>query len=227
MKAAEKQEARSLRSQGFSVKEISRQLHVSVGSVSVWVRDIRLTAEQMELLEARNNLNRQRFGHLSRCGRANTNQTDAEARRRSYLQAGFERAKRDEGFRLICALYWGEGQKATRNVFAVCNSDPTLLRVVVRWLVHEGFDDILRFVVRYHPDNGLTEQQIKTWWMTKLPWLKEQHLRKFGQCLIHRASQRKKIGKLPYGTATVYVCRSELYYQVMGGIDYLRETGDW
>jgi transposase-like protein len=226
MKPAEKQQARLLRSQGYSVKEISRQLSVSRASVSLWVRDIQLTAEQIERLEARNNLNREKFGYLSRCGGANTNKADAEARHAAFRQAGFERAKRDEGFRLICALYWGEGQKSN-HVFGVCNSDPTLLKFVLRWLVQEGFDDIVRFTVRYHPDNGLSEEEIKAWWMAKLPWLREKHLRKFGQCIIHRASQRKKIGKLPYGTAAVEVCRSELYYQVMGGIDYLREMGDW
>ncbi len=226
MKPAEKLEARLLRSQGYSVKEISRQLNVSRGSASLWVRDIVLTAEQIERLEARNNLNREKFGYLSRCGGANTNKADAESRRKAFREVGFERAKRDEGFRVICALYWGEGQKSG-HVFGVCNSDSTLLKVVLRWLIQEGFEDIVRFCVRYHPGNGLSEEEIKAWWMAKLPWLKEKHLRKFGQCFIHRASQRKKIGKLPYGTASVEVCRTELYYQVMGGIDYLRETGDW
>ena len=45
---------------------------------------------------------------------------------------------------------------------------------------------------------------------------------KFQICTINRASQQKKIGSLPYGTATVMVHKTELFYNVMGGIDYLR-----
>lgn len=228
MKSAEHQEARRLRSQGHSIKEICQQLHVSKGTVSLWVRDIQLRPEQIARLDAKIAASRNRFSYLSRCGGANTNKADAAKRQRSFREVGYERAKNDESFRLICALYWGEGQKHKGNrVFGVSNSDPTLLNTVLKWLFANGFGDAIRFTVRYHPTNGLSEADIKRWWLIHLPQLQESHLRKFGQCVVHRASQRKKVGKLPYGTASVEVCRIELYFNVMGGIDFLRDQGDW
>ena len=121
MKPAEKEESRLLRSQGYSVKEISRQLKVSRGSVSLWVRDIELTSEQIDHLEARSNLNRQKFGYLSRCGGANTNKADAEARHKRFREAGWERAKRDEGFRLICTC---TGERGRNRVMSSASATP-------------------------------------------------------------------------------------------------------
>ena len=53
MKKAERDQARELRRQGLSLGEIRRQLGVAKSSVSLWVRDIELTPEQLERLSAR------------------------------------------------------------------------------------------------------------------------------------------------------------------------------
>jgi predicted transcriptional regulator len=45
-KIKEQKEAREMRSQGYSLKQISKIIGVSKGSVSVWTRDIDLTKEQ-------------------------------------------------------------------------------------------------------------------------------------------------------------------------------------
>ncbi|MCS7263556.1 MAG: helix-turn-helix domain-containing protein [Armatimonadetes bacterium] len=52
-KLAERQQARLLRKQGWSIKTIAKNLGVSRSSVSLWVRDIALTVEQREFIESR------------------------------------------------------------------------------------------------------------------------------------------------------------------------------
>jgi hypothetical protein len=227
MKPKERLEARRLRNLGHSIKDICQVLHVSKASVSLWVRDIELTAAQIEQLNQRVMRSRQRFSYLSRCGGANTNKADAAKRHLAFQAAGYREAATDERFRLLCALYWGEGTKHDRNTFAVSNCDPTLLRLVFRWLNSAGFRDRIALSVQYYDENGLAEQAIREWWLAQLPGLDSNCLRKFSRCTIHRASQRKKIGKQPYGTATVRVCSTELFFRVMGGIQYLRDLGDW
>jgi hypothetical protein len=226
VKTAERTEARRLRTEGYSIKEICQRLQVSKGTVSVWVRDIRLNAEQVKRLDEKQRLVRERFGYLNRCGDAHKNRAEALVRHKAFREAGFERARRDATFRVICALYWGEGQKSN-GMFGVCNSDPTLLNVILQWLLKEGYDEALAFSVRYHLGNGLAENEIRHWWLEQLPLLRAHHLRKFGVCTVHRASQLKKVGKLPYGTASLRVCRVELLHTVMGGIEFLRSSGDW
>ena len=227
MKAAEKEQARQLRAAGYSIKDIGDLLRVARSSVSCWVRDIQLSPEQVAGLNRRIAASRQKFSYLSRCHGANTNRVDAEKRHGRFRQAGYERARADERFRLLCALYWGEGRK-TKKLFGVSNSDPELLKGILGWLIRSGYDDAIGFYVRYHTGNGVSETDVRSWWLQQLPMLKEKHLRKFSVCGVHRASQAKKVGKLPYGTAAIVVCRTELYFNVLGGINYLKEhLGDW
>lgn len=51
IKRETREHARQLRAQGVSVIQITEQLGVSKGSVSVWVRDIQLTIAQIETLK--------------------------------------------------------------------------------------------------------------------------------------------------------------------------------
>src|SRR5262249_53860948 len=144
MKLKEKLEARELRKQGLSIREICTRLGVAKSSVSLWVRDIHLTDEQIESLNQKMLLNRLRFGYLSICGGANRNKEEAQKRHEAFEQAGYERAKSDEQFRLICALYWGEGSKTQTCSFKLANCDPRLLRIILDWLIEQGFGDRVR-----------------------------------------------------------------------------------
>jgi len=51
MKHIEQQKARELRSQGYSIKEISRILNVAKSSASIWVRDVELSEQQKLVLQ--------------------------------------------------------------------------------------------------------------------------------------------------------------------------------
>src|SRR5688572_3496121 len=50
-KPGAREEARRLRQQGMAIKRIAKQLSVSQSSVSIWVRDIVLSDEQMAALK--------------------------------------------------------------------------------------------------------------------------------------------------------------------------------
>ena len=52
-KTKEKEEARALRRDGSSIKEIAESLNVAQSSVSVWVRDIKLSHDQEKTLKER------------------------------------------------------------------------------------------------------------------------------------------------------------------------------
>jgi transcriptional regulator with XRE-family HTH domain len=227
MKSAEKEAARKLRFDGLSIKEIARKLNVSRSSVSLWVRDIRLTAAQIEILNARVAQSRDRFAYLSRCHGANQNVEQARIRQEQFRRAGHDLAARDQKFRIICALYWGEGTKSTQGQFSVCNCDPEMLRIFVDWLFSMNLGGRIRFSVQYYAENELSEFEILDWWLKRLPKINPENVRRFVCCKINRASQRKKTGRRPYGTASVSVASTELLCNVLGGIEYLKQLGDW
>lgn len=212
MKAKERAKARELRAQGKSLAEISSALGVSKSSASLWCRDIELTDAQKMSLHSRWNV----------WVGAEANRESAKRGRQKFREAGFKRAKEDERFRLVCAIYWGEGQRCNRNVFSVSNSDPSMLKLIGSWLVEEGYSERLSFRVQYYGENGLSESEIREKWLEWLDFLGEQHLRKFTRCSLNRASQKKKTGRLPYGTGVLTVCCTELLQTVFGGTDFLR-----
>lgn len=213
MKVLEKKSAIEMRKTGKSLGYIASKLNVSKSTVSRWTRGISLTSEQLDIFHKDRV---EKIKCLSKVNRLN-----AIKRREIFFQKGFDRAKVDLDFRLICALYWGEGDKS-ENLFAITNADHSMLNFVGTWLLKEGWEDKISFRVFYHELNDIDEEKIKLWWKDKLDFLKNTHFRKFTKLKIRRSSQSKNIGKLPYGTARLTICNTGLLYNVYGGIDFLK-----
>ena len=209
MKVQQKEAARSLREQGKSLGEISKGLGVSKSSVSIWCRDIKLTDKQMMELKSR---------RANPFNGAEANKNKAKKLRSIWRSEGYKRAVYDEFFKLICCLYWGEGDKR-RNIFSIANSDSDMICLIYRWLVREVERSRITLRVQYHKENLIEESDIVKWWSDRV-----RNIRVLStSCRLSRASQKKGIGKLPYGTATIYVCSTELVQKVFGGIDFIRE----
>lgn len=219
MKNKERNIARELRSNGLSIREITKRLQVSKSSVSIWVRDIELTKEQMDVLSKNKKL---AYKYIA--DQAKKTQQEAQIRYAKYMEEGKKLCKRSSGFRVLCGIYWGEGSK-DRNVFEVTNCSSDMLRIVGDWLVKEGYLNKIRFRVGYHIENCIGEDLIRSYWMSKLKWLSPSHFTNMTKYKINKESQRKLIGKQPYGTAKVTVCNTRLANMTMGGIEYLKEFG--
>jgi transcriptional regulator with XRE-family HTH domain len=135
MKTDERLRARRLRrEEGRSIKEIARLVGVSVSSVSLWVRDIELTDEQVNALRERNSYYNRQF----EAWRANAER--ARRRRQGYQDEG--RALARLGVAKHAAgvmLYWAEGDKSNRNSVRLSNADPHLVRFFLDFL-REYFD---------------------------------------------------------------------------------------
>lgn len=219
MKEQERLQARLLRKMGLSVKEIAQELEVSKGSVSNWVRDIDLSDSAKEMIRKRG----EEKLIIVRAKIGNSNRDKYEAIREEFRDIGFDRASEDDTFRMVCAIYWGEGEKS-RNTFSISNCDVDMIRVIGEWLLREGWSNF-RFRVSYHDNNEISEDEIIAWWKSNLPFLEDEHIGKCSVNTISRASQRKGIGKQPYGTATISVFSTKLVQSVLGGIDYIKSNG--
>jgi transcriptional regulator with XRE-family HTH domain len=129
VKTAERQYARRLRrDRGLPIKEIARLIGVSVSSVSLWVRDVPLSAEQEAALDARNPVrNGQRLGTINNSARCRAVRQEAQHHGRELARRG------DPDFLAGCMLYWAEGSKR-RNDAQIVNSDVELVRTFLRTL---------------------------------------------------------------------------------------------
>jgi transposase-like protein len=201
------------RDEGASIKEIARRLGVSPSTVSIWVRDVALTAAQEEELLRRNPAyNRQVSG--TRIQAANR-----RAERIAYQQAGRQLAVQGEGTHLAgCMLYWAEGEKA-RNALRFSNSDPDMVRFFVSFL-RKHFnvrDEEIRVTCYLFADHLERQREIEEFWLD-VTGLQTNSLCKSHVNVYSKYSQKKRVNRLPYGTVKIVVNRTRVVQSIFGSI---------
>jgi hypothetical protein len=161
MKREIRDTARELRQSGMSVRAIANTLHVSSGSVSVWVRDIELTENQKEELKK----HQRKWGGQN--AGAQTNKRKHQQKRMECQEAGKARAREGRPLHLTgCMLYWAEGSKDRNQVFFV-NSDGQMLRLFMRFLREElnVEDTKITLLIHCHSNDENEKQRISGYWI--------------------------------------------------------------
>jgi transcriptional regulator with XRE-family HTH domain len=163
VKTDERRRARELRIEGWSVKDIERELGVSRSSVSIWVRDVELTTEQRRRLIARSRLGPIVAGPKKAAA--------AREVRRSYQEHGRELAReRGALYAAGCMLYWAEGAKG-RNAARLTNSDPEVLAFLAGFLREEFSvpDTAMTFRCNLFADHLARVHEIEDFWLATWP----------------------------------------------------------
>ena len=165
VKSEAKIEARRLRAEsGLPISAIASRLGVAKSSVSRWVRDVELTAEQHAALRSMNPLyNAQLRGQAARSASARAVRSVAQQHGRALAHSG--NALHMYG----CMLYWAEGAKS-RNYVAFANSDAHMLALFLRFLrkCYGVTDEGIALGVNCHVNNGLSAPEIVQWWLDRL-----------------------------------------------------------
>jgi transposase len=214
LKTAEREAARRLRAEGWSVKEIETHLRVARSSVSLWVRDVELgEVQQARLLE------RSRLGPTV-AGERKAAQA-REARQR-YQERGRRLVhERGDSFAAGCTLYWAEGAKH-RNSLKLTNSDPDLVAYFLGFL-RRHFDvpnERVKIYCNLFADHLERQREIEDFWLERLG-LDRSSLRKSIVNVYSKYSQKKRQNKLPYGTCALVVNSTELVQTIHGSIQEL------
>ncbi|MDQ4030100.1 MAG: helix-turn-helix domain-containing protein [Actinomycetota bacterium] len=214
MKTAEREQARVLRrEQGQSIKQIAAALDVSTSSVSLWVRDIELTDEQLDALRLRNQaLNGQRVG-------ARVRSTLARGLRLGAQEGGRRLARRADALHAAgCMLFWAEGSRA-RNAVKFSNSDPVMMEFFIRFLraYFEIAEARFRVWCNLHADHALRQREVEDFWLGTLA-LPRSCLTKSTVNVYSRATRRKRTNMLPYGTCRLTVHDTAVVQHIYGAI---------
>ena len=152
------------------------------------------------------------------------NVAKSQARRQAAFDKGRERAKSDEQFRLICALYWGEGSKGGHS-FDFSNSEVAMMAVVAKWLAAQKATGRCRLTIAYYANNGIPEKDIRKAWRKAIAMLPVGTVVVTKEATISIASKRIVKRKVWNGTAKLRLCSMDLLYEVLGGIEFLRSLG--
>jgi transposase-like protein len=212
MKTAEREMARRIRrEEGASINEIARRTGAAKSSISRWVRDIELTAEQSESL---------RIAAYS--GNVKGRTMHAQLRREARVMAqedGRMRAQQGDGLFLAgCMLYWAEGSRR-RNRVEFTNSDAEMVRFFVRFLktYWDLRNEDIRITCNLFADHLDRQHDIEQFWLN-IADLPRESLRKSTVNVYSKYSKKKRQNRLPLGTCRVSVCRTRVVQAIYGGI---------
>lgn len=163
-----KLEARILRKNGTSIKQIAKKLKVSVSSVSVWCRDILFTDDQKKHLRAKG----QARGYEARM--------DALQRRKNLFDNHIKQIKLDaknevgalsnrDLFVAGIALYWGEGFKKD-HLAGLATTDKNIAMFYITWLKRcfNVTSDRLILRVTINEMKKHLAEGIINWWSSQL-----------------------------------------------------------
>lgn len=217
MKLIEKEKARALRMQGKSINQIVEEENLSKASVSLWVRDIVLTKRQ------RNKISR-RGRSVESIERRRVNRLFNEKQKRQII---IDKAKEDftrislEDLKIIgIILYLGEGGKTLRGVARLANSDPSVIKIIMRFFREVCFVPESKFRGHIHTFAHANIEETEKYW-SKISGIPR---RQFYKTYTKPSSASlQKRNTLPFGTLEIDICDTKLFLTIMGWIERIKE----
>lgn len=207
-KVVERERARELRVQAWTLNEIAIELGVSRSSASVWVRDVAFDeARRAERAGANRSRGARQRGpnRLQQRKQAEIDRLLAEGRRRIG-----DLSERDL---LIAgtALYAGEGCK-TDGMVGFANSDPRMVALFCTWFRRMFDIDESRLRVRLYLHKGLDLDAASAFWseLTQIP------LSQFGKPYRAEPDPSIRQAKHPMGCPSISYTCSRTHRAVMG-----------
>lgn len=128
-----KLQAITLREQGLSYSAIKTKLGVSKSTLSIWLRDLPLSKEQINNLRANSPRRIEKFRSTMQSKRL---ERQTQVINKAKIEIG-QLSKRE----IIIAgyfLYWGEGGKTNPYTSTLANTDPDMVIFYLRWLSELG-----------------------------------------------------------------------------------------
>jgi hypothetical protein len=217
MKILERNTARILRKKGMSMNEIIRKTGYSKASVSDWTRDIILTKRQRERLSLKGrsmeSIERRRKSRLANESKKRQIITD-EAKKDFYDLS-------DRDLKIIGSIiYWGEGGKTKRNIARISNSDPIIIKVVMRYFREVCRVPDSKFRASVHTFTHTNLVKTISYWSIVSGIPKEHFYKPYVKQSSASLNKRKT---LPFGTLDIYVCDTKIFLTIMGWIEKISE----
>ena len=126
----ERREAIKLRKQGKSYGEILREMKVSKSSLSLWLKNVPLSTEQINRIKNIHLQAVEKYRQTMKLKRKNRYKSYYDEQRKNLLPFS-------EKELLIAGLllYWGEGNKASTNSISINNTNPKVVKFALYWMI--------------------------------------------------------------------------------------------
>jgi len=217
MKLVEKDKARVLRKNGYSINQIVKETGFTKSSVSLWVRDIVLTKKQKKGLSERGrsveSIERRRISRLF----------NEQKKRQTVIDEAkkdFECISSDQLKLIGIILYLGEGRKAGGGSVCLANSDPLIIKIMMRFFREICKVQEEKFHGHIHTFAHADIEKTEKYWsqITKIP--RKQFYKTY---IKPSAASLQKRNTLPFGTLDIYVHNTQLFLTIKGWIEKVKE----
>jgi hypothetical protein len=221
---SDKNLAIKLRKSGNSYSQISSVLNIPKSTLSYWLKDIIISREAKEKIQARTNST----GIAKLIDRNKNQSVLAETRHTEFRKQGKEEAKKllsDSLFIIGLSLYWAEGYKqgaygSKWKSIDFANSDPEMIKIMVKFFTK--FLNIkkseIKIQIMLHNSKNV-DKAVNFWHnITRVP--KENFIKT--SFAISKASLNKQNRKLEYGTIHLRINNVESFFRLIGWIDGLK-----
>ena len=215
-KRTEKELALRLRREGKSYAEIRTQVPVTKSTLSLWLREHPLSAEQMRAVR---DLNPRRIENYRKTRQAQPDRV---------WQSALMKARRDMGTlskreQLMAGffLYWAEGTKADPWQVALANTDPAVARYFVGWLKLLGVNrDQLKIKLHLYKDMDIERETM--YWSKQVAIPVKQFIKPYIK--NSRLSDLTYKNGFGHGTCNALYGNREMKDYILASIQYLRES---
>ncbi len=158
-----KEDATKLRKKGFSIKEISKKLDISVSTSSLWLSNIILSTKAQERLRIRKILGQYKAVETNKKKRIALKKQINLNSDKSLKQIRFNK----DLYKLICSIFfWTEGGKYTDSYVYFMNSDPLMIATFMK-LLRSSFkidEAKLRVLIHAHDYHHIAD--VERYWST-------------------------------------------------------------
>lgn len=201
-----KAKARKLRiEKKLTIDELAERLALSRTTIFYWVRDLPLKKKRR---------------YNPTVGAMAMNEKHRLLREAAYEQGceEFDRLDREPTFRDFVCMYIGEGYKRNRNTVAICNSDPSVVKLGHSWIQRLARNKVT-FAVQYHADQDLDE--LRDFWSRELGVSP-------GEIVLQRKSNsgqlKGRTWRSRWGVLTVRSCDTLLRARLQAWMDRVRDS---
>lgn len=209
-----KEKAFKLRKQGKSYNEINRTLGVPKSTLSSWLKTIPFSVQVRDA-----NIRHSKIVWAKNIIEYNRHRSKEYRKETKYLLKKFAKEIppiSDRNLFLIgLALFWAEGGKREKWNVRFVNSDPTMIRVIMKFFRKICNVPNKKFTLRIHLYPNIKEETAKKFWLkaTKL------HMSQFrkSQTQVSSSSKSKRpINRLPHGTLHINIGDAYLNKKIKG-----------
>ncbi|MFH1507544.1 MAG: hypothetical protein ABIG46_03820 [Candidatus Omnitrophota bacterium] len=219
MKILEKDRAIDLRRQGRTFNEILKDISVSKGSLSHWLREINLTDKQLARIRYKNEKIKRQFIRFNELKRKQSEENKKVIINNAAKETDVI-SKRE--LKLIgIALYWSEGYKGSSwGTVNFTNSDPGMIALMMNWFRIICKVPNIKFRIRIQCYGKGRIKKSKEYWsrITGVPLI--QFTKPYTRIT---PTSTKKMGNLcPYGICNIRISDIALLSKVKGWIKGLK-----